>query len=136
VVAAIEGESFEQERLGQTEEELADNRAVLGDILDSIDQIDQMEQPDYASRAGLITVAQGVAWMLGYKTGYRCSSACCAGEPMATNDQEWPVIYIDLPNGQVSWHMRAYPSGWDGHDAAVKSARIAAFVENNPSIDA
>lgn len=50
------------------------------------------------------------------------------------------VVYVDLPAGQVSWHLadsdidlfEGVPRGqgreWDGHDAAEKSRRLAALA--------
>ena len=51
---------------------------------------------------------------------------------------EWQtVIMIDLPTGQVGWHIReselqddwpAYPGKWDGHSDELKWDRIKAFL--------
>lgn len=53
-------------------------------------------------------------------------------------DPEWmTVIYIDLPTGQVTWHVHdseahlfrglpRYPHAWDGHSTEQKYARLAA----------
>ena len=49
---------------------------------------------------------------------------------------DWPVIYLTLPTGQVSWHIaprdmdlfRHVPVGsaeWDGHDVVEKYGRLA-----------
>ncbi len=47
--------------------------------------------------------------------------------------EEWPVLYIDLPTGQVSAHIPRdelnadflpYPGGWDGSTVKEKRARI------------
>ena len=38
------------------------------------------------------------------------------------------VVYLELPTGQVSWHLPAHPEQWDGHDTATKYDRIAAYV--------
>lgn len=49
------------------------------------------------------------------------------------------VLFIDLPTGQVSWHIHernlplfdgldAYDAAWDGHDLSSKFARVAAMV--------
>jgi hypothetical protein len=55
-------------------------------------------------------------------------------------EPEWPVLMIDLPTGQVSWHLPAaevvgkwseYPDGWDGHTTEEKRERIRRFVENH-----
>ena len=53
---------------------------------------------------------------------------------------EWAVIGIELPTGQVSWHVRPDPSnipGWiperegseafDGHDRKEKNSRLRKF---------
>jgi hypothetical protein len=50
-------------------------------------------------------------------------------------EPDWPVVYVALPAGQVSWHIaqrdmdlfRHVPSGdarWDGHDVAEKYGRL------------
>lgn len=52
---------------------------------------------------------------------------------------DFTIVYIDLPSGQVSWHipdaeMVAFPplplrdpTGWDGHDTDTKYERLAAL---------
>jgi len=53
-------------------------------------------------------------------------------------DDEWFIVYLDLPTGQVSWHfnmseaglvegMRVYRDKWDGHSTEEKYARLAAL---------
>ena len=48
---------------------------------------------------------------------------------------DWPVIYITLPTGQVSWHIspgdmdlfrhvRVGSAEWDGHDVVEKYRRL------------
>lgn len=46
----------------------------------------------------------------------------------------WPVLYIDTPEGQVSWHfpesempdgIPMYHGRWDGHTTAEKYERLA-----------
>lgn len=57
-------------------------------------------------------------------------------------DPEWPVILIDLPTGQVSWHFNAENDGdlfkllpvgpeiiWDGHTTEEKYARLDNFTK-------
>jgi len=50
---------------------------------------------------------------------------------------EWAIIYVWLPTGQVSWHVprdlaeqselpRKFAE-WDGHDRAEKNRRLRAF---------
>jgi hypothetical protein len=54
-------------------------------------------------------------------------------------EPDWPVIYITLPTGQVSWHLSPddtdlfghVPRGaavWDGHDTAEKYRRLHAHT--------
>jgi hypothetical protein len=48
----------------------------------------------------------------------------------------WRVLYIQLPTGQVSWHLPAdawhigasWGGRWDGHDNAEKARRILSYV--------
>lgn len=39
------------------------------------------------------------------------------------------VAYIELPTGQVSWHMPEFPAEWDGHSDEVKEERSRAYRE-------
>lgn len=51
------------------------------------------------------------------------------------DEPDWPVLYLTLPTGQVSWHIapadmdlfRHVPIGqakWDGHDVIQKYERL------------
>ncbi len=51
--------------------------------------------------------------------------------------KEWSVLYIELPSGQVSWHVPTsdfvsefpdYSPDWDGHDLELKRERIIDFI--------
>ncbi|MCI5121240.1 MAG: hypothetical protein D3908_08640 [Candidatus Electrothrix sp. AUS4] len=56
------------------------------------------------------------------------------------NDPEspgWPVLMIDLPTGQVGYHLPenevvgewpVYEKDWDGHSLAEKRERVARFL--------
>ena len=59
------------------------------------------------------------------------------------DDPEWPIVFIDLPTGQVSWHIPAaemrsplpeYAGEWDGHALDEKRSRIESFIglQNDP----
>lgn len=39
------------------------------------------------------------------------------------------VAYLQLPTGQVSWHLPAHAEPFDGHDTTTKYARVAAFAD-------
>ncbi len=52
-------------------------------------------------------------------------------------EPDWPVIMIDLPTGQVGWHVPEsellgiwpkYPGKWDGHTLEQKRQRIREFI--------
>lgn len=59
------------------------------------------------------------------------------------DEPEWPVVYIDSPAGQMSWHIapsdielfghvpwlvRERPSPWDGHSTETKYERLTALM--------
>lgn len=59
-------------------------------------------------------------------------------------DEPWPIIVIDLPIGQVSYHvthhavpddLQTYPGEWDGHDLATKRDRMERFITNFALLD-
>lgn len=85
----------------------------------------------YAERNRCVIGLCRLAMALGYQTGM--------GEhnPDDENwDAEWRgIVYIDLPVGQVSWHIHdserglfeflpPYVGKWDGHDTATKYRRV------------
>lgn len=55
-------------------------------------------------------------------------------------EPDWPIVYIQLPNGQVSWHfgpndvhlIDGIPSDpnvvWDGHNTEEKYRRLQEFT--------
>ena len=53
------------------------------------------------------------------------------------DEPDWPVLMIDLPSGQVSWHLPAaevigdwseYTDEWDSHTLVEKQERIVQFI--------
>jgi hypothetical protein len=73
---------------------------------------------EYDLRYALVLRAMAVARDLGFAVGIRIDPA----------DPEWPVVYIELPTGQVSWHMPQHPAPWDGHDTAEKYRRCREYA--------
>jgi len=73
---------------------------------------------DYEIRERLVWQALDQA----LKAGLSAGVAFDPGEP------NWPVVYLDLPTGQVSWHQPMYGRGWDGHTTDEKYRRIDAYV--------
>ncbi len=81
----------------------------------------------YRDRNLLAQLAGELARRLGMTVGIGSDPA----EP------DWPVLYIDLPTGQISWHLPQaeltadfgrYRAAWDGHAVATKHDRIRAFL--------
>lgn len=66
----------------------------------------------------------------------KCFPASLEADPA---EPDWPVCLIDLPSGQVSWHIasgdlhlfdhlpRNAGRAWDGHDTPTKYARLNAL---------
>jgi hypothetical protein len=72
----------------------------------------------YAERNRCLYMALGWAASAGYPCGIKLGPG---------DGPVWPVLYIELPTGQVSWHMPAYPGEFDGHSTTEKYARVAEF---------
>lgn len=79
----------------------------------------------YFDRNMAVQVLTKMANQLGYNIGIK-------------DDPEWPILYIDLPTGQVSWHIPRneligtypkYTGKWDGHDVEEKRNRLIKFLE-------
>lgn len=75
----------------------------------------------YIPRYGLVLDAVAMAHHLGLPAGFRIDPS----EP------EWPVAFIDLPTGQVSWHLPQHPTAWDGHSTPEKYRRIDQWIKEN-----
>jgi hypothetical protein len=82
----------------------------------------------YRERALLVATMAKMALALGYKAGLGRDIAYPEGS-------EWShVIFIDLPTGQVSWHVHEsdldlvdlppYHTPWDNHDDGAKFDRL------------
>jgi hypothetical protein len=87
----------------------------LGDVLEAIEAADT----DYDTRYGLVLDAMALARKLRIPTGIRIDE----------KQPEWPTVFIELPTGQVSWHMPQHPTEFDGHDTAEKYARCRAYAD-------
>lgn len=90
-------------------------------------------QDAYCDRNQAAMLAARLAWMLGYTVGWKDNE----------DDPDWPILFVELPTGQVSWHVprdeAAGPMGstlpfsywgqWDGHTVEEKRRRISAYLE-------
>jgi len=56
---------------------------------------------------------------------------CCgyaAGVRVDPEQPTWPVVFITLPTGQVSWHVEQFKEPWDSHTAEEKYRRVENFL--------
>lgn len=72
---------------------------------------------NYDHRNGNVLRAAGYAVASGFPVGIRLDK----------DEPEWPVLYIELPTGQVSFHLPQHIKEWDGHNTDEKWQRIFAF---------
>lgn len=98
--------------------------------LGSFEQINKV----YTERNACVGMALVMAKKLGYRIGIK------------TEDPEWPIIFIDLPTGQVSWHIAKndligyfpdriveYQGDYDGHNFTEKYGRLVEYAQAKPS---
>lgn len=81
------------------------------------------EAKNYEQRNRCVYRAIGHASECGYGVGFRIDP----------DEPEWPVAYIELPTGQVSWHLPQHDAEWDGHTTEQKYQRVQAWLENQQS---
>ncbi|MCK9398064.1 MAG: hypothetical protein M0Q44_21065 [Methylobacter sp.] len=90
---------------------------------------DQSNSKDdaYFDRNQAVMALAKLAMQQGYKAGIRIDP----------NEPDWPVLMIDLPSGQVGWHLPKnelvgawpeYDKAWDGHNLNEKRQRLALFL--------
>lgn len=73
---------------------------------------------NYDARNRQVYLALASAVLAGYRAGIR----------LDPSEPNWPVVYIDLPTGQVSWHVPGYDKTWDGHTTEVKYQRVREYL--------
>jgi hypothetical protein len=106
------GESFRYMRKRPNTPE-CELKAILAGLLQQIEELDS--QRAYDRRNELVSEAVCTALSLGLATGY-------SDDP---KEPGWVVTYIELPTGQVSWHLPSYI--WDGHTTQEKYARCRSY---------
>lgn len=86
----------------------------------------------YAERNAVALAFANLAVLYGWTVGY------------TADDPDWPVLFVETPHGQVSWHLKAgelpddfppYIGEWDGHTNEEKHRRLRAFVEHGNKPD-
>jgi len=73
----------------------------------------------YDDRNDLVMLLVTMARERGLSAGYRID----------LKEPEWPVAFIELPTGQVSWHLPQHTKEWDGHSTEDKYKRAKAFID-------
>jgi len=82
----------------------------------------------YLDRNLAVQVVAELALRLGFNAGIK------------ERETAWPILYVDLPTGQVSWHIPSaelngyfpdYAGEWDGHGVEEKRVRLRKFLERN-----
>jgi hypothetical protein len=118
--------AMREDQARKFESMLADFLAFIKDIDPSRDVAEfgmqYSSESRYRARNGAIEAAIGVAGMLGLKAGYGVNGCADCG----AGNLDYPLIgYIELPTGQVSWHLPEFDGEWDGHTSEQKYDRIA-----------
>jgi len=81
----------------------------------------------YYDRNQAVMALAKLALELGYRAGLRIDP----------EEPDWPVLMIDLPTGQVGYHLPKneiigqwpeYKKEWDGHSLAEKRERLRKFL--------
>lgn len=91
----------------------------------SIDAADREIEAGKGDRDYLYRIRN--AWVMD-AIGLACHLGLRSGVAIDVLEPEWPVYYVELPTGQVSWHLPRHQAPWDGHDAEQKTDRIRRFV--------
>lgn len=106
--------------------------AEIKQLEDDVASMEARKDAAYLERNQCVALIARMALALGYHAGLK-----------RTNIEGWSedwhgCVYIDLPNGQASWHyhdshahlfegLPAYEGSWDGHTTEQKYERLAAF---------
>ena len=93
-----------------------------------VDDVDEV----YFDRNMLVIMSMALARLVGWQTGYL--------EDKSETDENWPIVYIDTPAGQISYHLSVpvrlmadmninkYPGERDGHTTEENRKRLATAV--------
>lgn len=88
----------------------------LAVILSSARQADEVK--DYELRNKAVLTAMALCQTMNIPAGIR----------MDPSEPEWPVVYIELPTGQISYHIPQFPTPWDNHTTEEKNERLESFI--------
>lgn len=96
-------------------------RMLESSLATTLSAVEMYEFVNYRRRNEQIITALNYATALGYRCGIACD---------VERQPDFPIlVYIELPGaGQVSWHLPAYETEWDGHDQAEKYSRVRQYI--------
>jgi hypothetical protein len=107
-------------------------RVSYGNMDDALSDLVAAKDNAYAERDKCLVLIALMAQRLGLTTGIGLH----VDKPDEDWDTEWRnILFIDLPTGQVSWHIHdsethwfyfvgAYSGEWDGHTTDEKYQRV------------
>jgi hypothetical protein len=99
------------------------------DLIQRIAELRILNNAAYRERNACVALIARMALALGLKAGIRRDN----GETVRPEFRN--LVYIDLPNGQISWHVAdtdmdlfeglpPYNGEWDGHSVETKYSRM------------
>ena len=111
---------------------------LISRLADQVDEAAKEIDRVYEERNALVMLAGALARQ----------NRLHGGLGLDPQEPDWPVLFINLPTGQVSWHLprlsQAYPkpyrramavmsrspyySGWDGHTPEEKNMRVLEYA--------
>lgn len=89
------------------------------DLIKALLEIQFSDKEKYYDNRNLFTYkAIYLAKMCGMKAGIRFDP----------NEPGWPVAFIELPTGQISYHLEQHETEWDRHTTEEKQIRILNYI--------
>lgn len=100
------------------------DKTVSEQIADTLIEI-EVNDTNYERRYDLIMHLMDLACRIHYFAGFRFDP----------DEPEWPVAFVELPTGQVSWHMPAFNVPYDGHSTGKNTAVAGNIGKRSPIQD-
>jgi hypothetical protein len=97
-------------------------------VQDSMHEVDYRLLDVYSERNRVVQALGRMAKQIGYNVGIKDDK----------EDKQYVILYIDLPTGQVSWHIPRkeivgkfpqYSGDWDKHDTKSKVKRVVKYIK-------
>ena len=135
--------SYAEAYAGEVREEMRAVTAERDQLRAASGQLMSAKDSAYTERNRCVAAIARLALANGWRAGLGSHQ----GDDL-TWDPEWrTIVFIDLPAGQVSWHLHdsevalfeglpPYPGFWDGHTTEEKYARLAEVRRWRSSITA